>query len=121
MDVYYAIAMEQAVIMTLVSATARKTGWTSTPTRRKLTLYQSADDYWQAALENYATSTGAITDSSTDEQKTAAYAAAETYYNGEGYSRDKLREQYAKQHLPARAGFCVQRCGCDRSGRAGGL
>ena len=96
MDVYYAIAMEQAVIMTLVSATASQNGLDQYTDEEKATLYQSADDYWQAALENYATSTGAITDSSTDEQKTAAYAAAETYYNGEGYSRDKLREQYVQ-------------------------
>ncbi|HNW88014.1 MAG TPA: peptidylprolyl isomerase [Candidatus Limiplasma sp.] len=93
-DLYYAVAMEQAVTMTLTKLTAASSGLDKYTDEELNTIYASSDADWQSALDNYVTNSGA--DVSTDDAKKTAYVAAESYYAGLGYNKDKLREQYVE-------------------------
>lgn len=92
LDLYYAVAMQQAVVEVLANVVAAENGLDKYTDEELNTIYATSDTDWQAALDSYVQNSGA--DTSTDDAKTTAYAAAETYYAGLGYDKDKLRAQY---------------------------
>jgi len=102
LDLYYAVAMEEAVTMSLVHSTATANGLDQLTQEELDAVYANADTDWQTALDNYATSQGGITDASTEEQKTAAYADAVAYFATLGYDQDKLRQNYLDNELYSR-------------------
>jgi parvulin-like peptidyl-prolyl isomerase len=93
-ELYYAVAMEEAVTMRLVQLTAAANGLDQFTQEEMDTIYANADADWQAALDNYVQSSGTLTDSSTDEDKALLYSEAEAYYANLGYDKDKLRQNY---------------------------
>ncbi len=93
-ELYYAVAMEEAVTMKLIKLTATANGLDQYTQEELDSIYASADTDWQAALDNYAQSSGTLTDSSTDEDKALLYSQAEAYYANLGYDKEKLRQSY---------------------------
>lgn len=92
LDLYYAVAMQQAVVEALAKAVAIENGLDKYTDEELSAVYAKSDADWQAALDNYVQQNSL--DTSTDAAKTTAYTAAETYYTGLGYDKDKLRAQY---------------------------
>ncbi len=93
-DLYYAVAMEEAVTMKLIQQTAAENGLDQYTQEELDDIYATSDADWQSALDNYVSSVGSLTDDSTEEEKAAAYAEAEAYYGNLGYDKEKLRQNY---------------------------
>ena len=93
-ELYYAVAMEEAISLNLIKMTAAKLGVDQFTQEELDTLYATSDSEWQYALDNYVSYNYALTDESTDEERAAAYAEAENYYSDMGYSQDILRASY---------------------------
>ncbi len=93
-DLYKAVAMEEAVTMKLVTITATENGLNDYSQDELDAIYAQSDADWQVALDNYVDSAYALTDESTEEEKATAYAEAEAYYSNLGYSKDILRQNY---------------------------
>jgi parvulin-like peptidyl-prolyl isomerase len=102
LNLYYAVAMEEAITMKLVTQTAAAQGLDQYTDDEKNTVYEKADADWQSALDNYVKSAGKLTDSSTEDEKAAAYAEAEAYYANLGYDKDKLRQSYLDNDIYTR-------------------
>jgi len=94
MDVYYAVAMEEAITMKLITQTAAEKGLDQYTQEELDGLYATADQEWQYALDNYVSYNLEETDETTEEDRAAAYTDAESYYNLMGYSQKTLRESY---------------------------
>jgi len=94
LEIYYAVAMEEAVTMKLIHLTAAENGLDQYTQEELDDIYASSDADWQSALDNYVQSSGSLTDSSTEEEKALLYAEAEAYYANLGYDKEKLRENY---------------------------
>ncbi|MDD3213076.1 MAG: peptidylprolyl isomerase [Eubacteriales bacterium] len=94
LELYYAVAMEEAVTMKLIQATAAANGLDQYTDDEKAAINASSDSDWQSALDNYVQSASSLTDESTDEEKASAYAEAEAYYGNLGYTKDILRQNY---------------------------
>ncbi len=91
-DLYKAVAMEQAVILKLVDITAANNDLANYSQDELDAMYAESDAQWQAALDSYVDYYYSLTDESTDEEKAAAYAEAEAYYGDQGYSEEMLRQ-----------------------------
>ena len=102
LELYYAVAMEEAVTMSLVHSTAAANGLDQLTQEELDAVNAKADADWQTALDNYTTSQGGITADSTEDQKTAAYADAVAYFATLGYDQDKLRKSYLDSELYTR-------------------
>ena len=98
-ELYYAVAMEEAVSLKLIKSTAAKLGVDQFTQEELDALYATSDSEWQYALDNYVSYNYALTDESTQEEKDAAYADAEDYYALMGYSQDILRESYVDNEI----------------------
>ena len=94
LELYYAVAMEQAATMKLIALTAAEKGLDQYTDEELAAVYAESDASWQSALDNYVQSSGTVTETSTDAEKTSAYSAAEAYYAGLGYTKDLLRTNY---------------------------
>lgn len=102
LELYYAAAMDQEVTLKLVELTAADMGLDQFTQEELDKLYADADAEWQSALDSYASYNLALTETATDEEKAAAYAQAESYYNDLGYTPDTLRETYLQNEVYTR-------------------
>ncbi|HPF88291.1 MAG TPA: peptidylprolyl isomerase [Candidatus Limiplasma sp.] len=93
-ELYYSIAMEQAITMKLISLTAAEMGLDQYTDEELAELYATSDSEWQYALDNYVSYNLEETDETTDADREAAYADAESYYALLGYTKETLRESY---------------------------
>jgi hypothetical protein len=102
LELYYAVAMDQEVTLKLVELTAAEMGLDQFTQEELDALYATSDAEWQSALDSYVSNNLALTDTATEEEKTAAYAQAESYYNSLGYTPDILRETYRQNEVYTR-------------------
>jgi len=102
LELYYAVAMEEAVTMKLIQTTAAANGLDQYTDDELAAIYATSDADWQSALDNYVQSAGTLTDESTDEEKATAYAEAEAYYGNLGYTKDILRKNYLDNDIYTR-------------------
>lgn len=98
-ELYYAVAMEEAVSLKLIKSTAAKMGVDQFTQEDLDALYATSDSEWQYALDNYVSYNYALTDESTQEERDAAYADAADYYALMGYSKEILRESYVDNEI----------------------
>jgi parvulin-like peptidyl-prolyl isomerase len=98
-ELYYAVAMEEAISLKLIKQTAAKLGVDQFTQEELDALYATSDSEWQYALDNYVSYNYALTDASTQEERDAAYADAANYYSTMGYSKDILRESYVDNEI----------------------
>ena len=94
LDTYRAFALETTIIMKLSAQTAAANGLDQYTQEELDAVNASADTDWQAALDNWVQTSGGLTDTSTEEEKTAAYKNAEAYFLTIGYDQAKLRSDY---------------------------
>ena len=99
LDLYYAVAMEQALTLALIHQTATDNGLAEFAQADLDSIYAESDTAWQSALDNYVQSNAALAADATQEQKDAAYADAAAYYATMGYDQDKLRQSYVDNAL----------------------
>lgn len=93
-EIYYSVAMEEAITLKLISQTAAELGLDQYTDEELSDIYATSDSEWQYALDNYVSYNLTDADTATDEEKEAAYTEAESYYNLMGYSKESLRESY---------------------------
>lgn len=93
-ELYYSVAMEEAVTLKLIKLTAAELGVDQLSQEDLDELYATSDSEWQYALDNYVSYNFALTDETTQEERDAAYAEAADYYGMMGYTKDVLRESY---------------------------
>ncbi|MEG0048759.1 MAG: peptidylprolyl isomerase [Clostridia bacterium] len=95
-DLFRAVALENAITERLLMKKAVELKLDLTA-EEAATVETQADNYWQAALDNYvAQARTDITAESTAEDKAAAQAEAVKYYNDMNYSPESLREDYKR-------------------------
>ena len=94
LELYYSVAMEEAVTLKLIQLTAAEMGVDQFTQEEMDALNATSDSEWQYALDNYVSYNYALTDESTQEERDAAYVEAEDYYSMMGYTKDVLRESY---------------------------
>lgn len=102
LELYYSVAMEQNITLKLIALTAAEMGLDQFTQEELDEMYASSDAEWQDALDSYVSYNLALTESATDEEKAAAYAEAEGYYNDLGYSQESLRENYLDNEIYTR-------------------
>lgn len=98
-----AIALENAINEVLLLQKAKENGLDVLTAEEETQVNSSADADWQSALDSYVSYNGNLTDTSTDEEKAAAQAAALEYYTGNGYSQELLRKWYRNDFVIERA------------------
>ena len=94
LELYYSVAMEEAITLNLINQTAAEMGLDQFTQEELDELYATSDSEWQYALDNYVSYNLAESEDTTDEERAAAYADAETYYSQMGYSQESLRQDY---------------------------
>ncbi|MBN1777919.1 MAG: peptidylprolyl isomerase [Clostridiales bacterium] len=99
LELYYAVAMEEAVTLKLIKLTAAEMGVDQFTQEELDELYATSDSEWEYALDNYVSYNLTETDETTDEDRASAYAAAEEYYGLMGYTKDILRESYVDNEV----------------------
>ena len=99
LELYYAVAMEEAITLKLVDITAAEMGLDQFTQEELDALYATADSEWQYALDNYVNNTFTFTGETTDEEKAEAYAEAEAYFGQMGYDKDILRQNYVDNEV----------------------
>ncbi len=93
-ELYYSVAMEEAISLKLIKMSAAEKGLDQFTQEELDELYAAADSEWQYALDYNVSNSLTETEETTDEDRAAAYAAAEAYYGEMGFTKDTLRQQY---------------------------
>ena len=100
-DLYYAVAMDQAITLKLIELTAAEMGLDVMTQEETDAIYETSDVEWQNALDNYV-SYNIDTTTATEEELAAAYTEAEAYYGDLGFTQESLRESYMENELYGR-------------------
>ena len=96
-QLFRAVAMENKLTEVLMMQKAKEFGLDQLTEEEIATAESNADADWDAALNNYVSYFHSdLTDESSDEEKAAAHAEAENYYNELGYTAQSLREDYKR-------------------------
>ena len=99
LELYYSVAMEEAITMKLISGTAAEMGVDQLTEEELAEVYATSDSEWQYALDNYVSYNFTQTEETTEEELAAAYAEAEDYYLQMGYTQDILRDTYLDNEI----------------------
>lgn len=98
-ELYYSVAMEESITLKLIKMSAAELGLDQFTEVELSDLNASSDAEWQYALDNYVSYNLTETETTTDEERAAAYTAAEDYYSAMGYTRDTLRQSYMDNEI----------------------
>ena len=99
LELYYSVAMEQAITLKLIQMTAAEMGVDQFTQEELDALNATSDSEWQYALDNYVSTNLANAETATADEKAAAYAAAEEYYGQIGYTKETLRKSYQENEV----------------------
>lgn len=99
---FRAVALESQITEVILMQKAKELGLDQLTEEEITETNAKADADWQGALDNYVSYYYELTDTSTEEEKAEASAAALAYYTEMGYSPEVLRKQYMQYEIFSR-------------------